>query len=118
MQEELRNEIESMEYAISTFCEYTEAYVEGKLNLDEKKEELSNQIELSCGFGGELRTFLNDFEEDKMRKANQELIMRGSVGSQLPTIQEERGGDFGAAISENGGDQSSLPERQGNQHRE
>ena len=60
------------------------------MNLEEKKEELSNQIELSFGFD-ELRTILNNFEEDKMRKANQELIRRGSVGSQLPTVREEGG---------------------------
>ena len=66
-QEELRNEIESNEYAISTFGEHTKVWKEAKLNLEEKKEELSNQIELSFGFG-ELRTILNNPEEDKMRK--------------------------------------------------
>ena len=70
IQEELRNEIESNEYAISTFGEDTEEYMESTLNLDEKKEELSNQIELSCGFE-ELRTIVNDFEEDKMWESNQ-----------------------------------------------
>ena len=48
--EELRNEIESTAYAISTFGAYTEEYMASKLNLDEKKEELSKQIELSFGF--------------------------------------------------------------------
>ena len=61
--------------------------MEEKLNLDGKKEELSKKIELSCGFG-ELSTILNDSEGDKMRKANQELIRRESVGSQLHTIQD------------------------------
>ena len=67
IQAELRNEIGSKEYAISTFGENTEEYMETKLNLDEKKEELSNQIELSWGFG-ELRTIPNDSEEDKSGK--------------------------------------------------
>ena len=44
--------------------------MEAKLNMDAKKEELSNQIELSCGFE-ELRTIVNDFEEDKMWESNQ-----------------------------------------------
>ena len=50
IQEALRNEIESKGYAISTFGEDTEEYMAAKVNLDEKQEELSNQIELSCGF--------------------------------------------------------------------
>ena len=79
--------------------------------MDGKKDELSKQIELSCGFR-ELRTILNDFEGDKMRKTKQELIREESVGSQLPTIREDGEIDFGAAISENGGDPSSLPEQQ------
>ena len=49
IKEELGSEIERKEYAISTFGEDTEEYMEEKLNLDGKKEELSNQIELSCG---------------------------------------------------------------------
>ena len=88
IQEALRNGIGSKEYAISTFGEDTEEYMDAKLNLDEKKEELCKKIELSCGFSG-LRTILHDFEEDKMRKANQELIRKESVESQLRTIQEE-----------------------------
>ena len=85
------------------------------MNLEEKMEELSKQIELSFGFE-ELRTILNNFEEDKMWKANQELIRQDSVESQLHTIQEGGiGNDFGTAISEdlrNGGDQSALLEPQ------
>ena len=46
-QEDLRNEIGSSEYEISTFGENAEKWKEAKLNLEEKKEELSNQIELS-----------------------------------------------------------------------
>ena len=67
IQEELRNEIESKEYAISTFGEDTEAYMEEKLNLGEKKGELSKKIELSCGFE-ELRTILNEFGGVKIGK--------------------------------------------------
>ena len=98
VQEELRNGIGSNAYAISTLGENTEGWQEEKLNLEEKKEELSNRIELSFGFA-ELRTILGNFEEDKMRKGNQEAIRQESVECQLHTIQEEIGNDFGAAIS-------------------
>ena len=85
------------------------------MNLEGKKGELSNQIELGFGFG-ELRTISNNFEEDKMRKANRELIRRGSVESQLPTIQDgEIGNVFGTTISGdlgNGGGRSPLLEQQ------
>ena len=85
--------------------------MDAKLNLDEKQEELSKTIELSCGFE-ELRTMLNDFEEeDKIWGGNQELIRKESVESQLSTIRESEN-DSGAAISGNGGDQSSPPEQQ------
>ena len=57
------------------------------MNLGEKKEELSKKIELRCGFE-ELRTISNGYEEDKMWKANQELVWRESVESQLHTIRE------------------------------
>ena len=110
IQEELRYEIGSKEYAISTFGEDTEEYMGAKSNLDEKKEELSNQIELSGGFG-ELRTISDDSEADKMWKDTRELIRRESVESQLAAIQESEN-EFGAAMSENGGDQSPLPEQQ------
>ena len=81
VQEELRKEIEGGEYIISTFGENTEAWQEAKLNLGEMREELSKQIELSFGFEG-LGAILGNFEEDKIRKASQELIMQESVGSQ------------------------------------
>ena len=97
--EELRNEIDSNEYAISTFGENTEDWREAQLNLEEKKGELSKQIKLSFGFG-ELGAILSNFEEDKMRKASQELIRREIVGCQLPTIQEGVGGWAVGAISD------------------
>ena len=78
----------------------TAEWEEAQLNPEEKKEELSNQIELSLGVG-ELRTISDNFEGDKMRKANQEAIRQASVGSQLHTIKEEEfENDFGSMISE------------------
>ena len=100
-------------YIISAFGENTEEWQVGKLNLSEKKEGLSNQVELSFGFG-ELGAILNNVEEDKIWKANQELIRRESVESQLRTIREETEKDFRTAISgdlENSGGQSSLLEQ-------
>ena len=88
VQEELRNGIGISGYAISTFGENTEEWEEGKLNLEQKKDERSNQIELSVGFG-ELGSILNNFEEDKMWATSQESIRRESVESQLRKIQEE-----------------------------
>ena len=63
--------------------------MEWKLNMDEQKEELSNQIELSCGFEV-LRTILNDFEEDKMWMGNQELIRREALGANYPRFKKSR----------------------------
>ena len=88
--------------------------MEAKLDLEEKKKELNNQIELSCGFG-ELRTILNDFEVGKNWKMNKEIERQEEVGNQLSTIQEEWGNESRTAISEildNDGDQSPTPERQ------
>ena len=75
------------------------------MNLEEKTEELSKKIELSLVFE-ELRAILDNFEEDKMRHANQELVRRESVESLLRTIHEEFENDSRAMISEdlgNGG---------------
>ena len=94
----MRKEIEGDGYVISIFGGDTEEWQEAKLNLEEKKEELSNRIELRLGFG-ELGGIMNNSEEDKIRDSGKESIMRESVGKQLPAIQEERENDFGAAIS-------------------
>ena len=107
-QEELQKEIEWDEYTISTYGEATKEWKEAKINLEEKKQELSRQIELSMGFG-ELGGILNNSEEDKIWKANGETRRQESVGNQLPTIEEE-----GAVISRdfgNDGDQTTLPEQ-------
>ena len=56
-QEDSGNEIGRGEYAISTSGESAEAWREVKLNLEWKKEELSNEIELSLRFGGNLEQF-------------------------------------------------------------
>ena len=50
--EELRKEIESKEYVIATYGEDSEEYLEEKLDLGERENELNKKIELSCGFGG------------------------------------------------------------------
>ena len=99
--------MEDKEYVIGTYGEETEEYKEAKMDLEEKKNELNRQIELSCGFG-ELRRSLDDFEEAEKWKTTQE-IDRQEVEDQLPTIQEEYENDSGAAFSEkdeSGGDQS------------
>ena len=73
---------------------------------------MRKQIELCCGFE-ELRTILNEFEEDKIWKSNKEMEIQEGVESQLPTIQEGEN-DFGAVFSGNlgnGGNQSSIPEQ-------
>ena len=111
--EELLKEIECDEYTISTYGGDTEEWEEANAKLEEKKRELSRQIELSLGFG-ELGGKLNNFEEDKIWTANGETRRRESVGNQLPTIREEEENDFGAVISRdfgNGGDQRTLPEK-------
>ena len=45
VQEELRKEIESKEYVIAIYGEGTEEYLEAKLDLEDKKNELNKQIE-------------------------------------------------------------------------
>ena len=70
-QEDLQKEIEGGEYTISTYGEDTEEWEEANRNLEEKKQELSRQIELSLWLGG-LREILNNFEEDKIWNANKE----------------------------------------------
>ena len=58
---------------------------------------------------------MNDFEEDKIWKENEEARGRESVADQLPKIPEEgNGNDSGAAISKdfgNAGDRATLPEQ-------
>ena len=60
-----------------------------------------------------MRVILNNSEEDKIWKANNESRRKESVESQSPAIEEEMYNDFAAVISRglgNGGGQSSLPE--------
>ena len=112
--QELRKETVSIEYGISTFAENTDEWQVAKLNLEEKQEELSKQIELSVGFG-ELGEIMNNSAGDKFWNANQESIRRESVESQSRAIQEDRGDDFGAVISGdlwNSGGRIALPEQQ------
>ena len=52
----------------------TEEYREAEMDLEERKNELNRQIELSCGFE-ELRRKLEDFEEIKKWEANGEAEM-------------------------------------------
>ena len=54
-----------------TYGEDTEEWKEAKINLEEKKRELSRQIELSLRFG-ELGEILNNSELAKIWKAYEE----------------------------------------------
>ena len=53
----------------------TEEWKEANAKLEEKKRELSRQVELSSGFG-ELREKLNNSEEDKIFETNEETRRR------------------------------------------
>ena len=67
---------------------------------------------------------MNNSEEDKIWKENEETRRKESVGNQLPTTQEDEEAEEeeianGSATSisrdfGNGGDQSTLPEQQEN----
>ena len=85
IQEELIKEIESKEYVIAAYGEDTEEYLEAKLDLEEKKNELYKQIELSCGFE-ELRKFPNEFEEDKIWKS----IIKKWKGKKVSKVNSAR----------------------------
>ena len=98
VQEDLRKEMEDKEYVIDTYGEETEEYKEAKMDLQEKKNELNRQIELSCGFG-ELRS-LGDFEEAKKWKTIEEIDRQEEAGDQLPTIQEANVNDLGRRFRE------------------
>ena len=60
---------------------------EANAKLGEKKK-LRNRIELTWGFE-ELRWNLDDLEESKIWKANEEEKTQEAVGRKLPTILEE-----------------------------
>ena len=84
-QEELQKAIECIEYTSSTYGEDTEEWKESDAKLEDKRQELSRQIELSLGFG-ELGRKLNNSEEDKIWTENEETRRRGNVENQLPAI--------------------------------
>ena len=77
------------EYVIGTHGDGTEENKEAKSDQEARKRNLNRKIELSSGFGGELRRSLGDFEETKKRKGTEEKERQGKVADQLPTIQEE-----------------------------
>ena len=73
-----------------------------------KENELSKQIDLSCGFG-ELRRNLEDFEEMEKWKANEEIERQEEIENQPPTIQEENVNELRMEFlerEENGGGRS------------
>ena len=84
----MQKEIGGDGYTISIYVGDTEEWKEAKVNLGEKKQELGRQIKLSLGHW-ELREKLNNFEGDKIWKANGGERRKESVGDQLPTIGEE-----------------------------
>ena len=65
---------------------------EENAKLEEKKRELSRQIELSWRFG-QLRGKLGDFEKDKIWKAHEDAKRQEEVERQLSTISEEGGAE-------------------------
>ena len=82
----------------------TEEWKEANVNSEEKKQELSRQIELGSVFGG-LAEILNSPEEDKNLESKWGSRRNEKVGTQFPTIEEEEGigCDFGSAISGDSG---------------
>ena len=94
----------------------TEEWKEANAKLEEKKQELSRQIELSLrlgSWGGEW----SNFEAYKIWISYGETRRRVNVENKLPTIlaEGENGDDFGTAVSKdfgNGGDRITLPEQQ------
>ena len=86
------------EYVIGTYGEKRKD-IKKKMDLEEKKNELNRQVELSCGFE-ELRRGLDDFEEAKKWKAIGEIDRQEEVGDQLQTIQEENENDSRTVFSE------------------
>ena len=88
---------------------------EANAKLEEKKRELSRQIELSLGFG-ELREKLDNSEEDKIWGAHAEERRHGKLEISYPQFLEKQKmkmiwaaipNDFG-----NCGDPITLPEQQ------
>ena len=63
----LEKEVGINEFTILTYSANTDEWKEANANLEEKKKELSEQIELRLRFE-ELRAKLNAWEEGKFRK--------------------------------------------------
>ena len=65
-----------------------EEWKEANAKLEDKKQQLSNQIELRWGFEA-IRGKLNDFEERKIWRTYEEAERQEEVYRQLHTISEE-----------------------------
>ena len=85
---DLEKGIENEEYVIETFGEDTEEWKEATQKAHDLRENLRVQFELKNSYG-ELRTQLEEWEEDKQWKAREESNRRANVERNLPTIPEE-----------------------------
>ena len=75
IQTDLKKEVASNEFDIVTYGGNTEEREEANANLEDKKQEISNKIELRLGFE-ELGEKLNARELGKFRKALEEANRR------------------------------------------
>ena len=92
--------IEDEEYVIDTFGENTEEWKEATQKAHDLRENLRVQFELKNSYG-ELRTQLEEWEEDKQWKAREESNRRTNVERNLPTIPEaEEVDDFENTITQ------------------
>ena len=86
--------IEDKEYVINTFGEDTEEWKEATQKAHDLRENLRVQFEMKNSYG-ELRTQLEEWEEDKQWKAREESNRRmNAEPPNLPTTPEGGGGDF------------------------
>ena len=85
---DLEKGIENEEYVIGTFGEDTEEWKEATQKAHDLRENLRVQFELKNSYE-ELRTQLEEWEEDKQWKAREESNRRANVERNLPTIPEE-----------------------------
>jgi hypothetical protein len=96
---DLEKGIENEKYVIETFGEDTEEWKEATQKAHDLRENLRVQFELKNSYE-ELRTQLEEWEEDKQWKAREESNRRATVERNLPTIPEE-GEDFENLATQN-----------------
>ena len=97
---DLEKGIGDEEYVINTFGGNTEEWKEATQKAHDMREDLRVQFELKNSYG-ELRTQLEEWEEDKQWKAREESNRRTNVERNLPTTPEgEELDDFENTITQ------------------